>query len=146
MTSRTAFLAVAGCLLLAGCGGVIGDDPRETESASDEYQTALTVDAPTISPGETGTLTIEMRHTTGLTVDRIRAANVSIDHGDVAHSRPPSVTWLSLPPSWGWESTNVTTKLPVVATENASRGAYTVTIHAGVDGEGRNYTAVVTVD
>ncbi|WP_424016699.1 hypothetical protein ACOZ4N_12460 [Halorientalis pallida] len=146
MTRRRYLLAVAMCLLLAGCGGVIGDDPRETPSASDDYRTALAVDAPTISPGETGTLTIEMRNTTGLHVDRVQSENVSIDYGGVAHSRPPSVTWTSLPPSWGWESTNVTTTLPVVATENATRGRYEVTIIATVDGERRNRTAVVTVE
>ncbi len=125
---------------------MIGDDPRRTASPTDDYQAALAVDAPTISPGGTGSLTIEMRNATALHVDRIRADELSIDYQRDSHSRPPSVTWLSLPPGWTWDWPNVTTTLPVVASENASRGTYNVTIHATVDGEDKNETAVVTVE
>ncbi|AQL42466.1 hypothetical protein BV210_06950 [Halorientalis sp. IM1011] len=143
MPRRIALLAVVGCVLLAGCGGAGNSTPTEL---TDESERELAIDAPAITPGETGTLTIDVTNASTLRVEPIASDSVSIDYGNASHSPPPETTWTTYPPSWSWNGTTVTTTLPVVANADADRGTYDITIHARIDGEQRNRTVAVTVE
>ena len=128
MNRREYLAAVAASVGLPGCATVVGSNSESPTSDG-----PLTVRAPSVTPGGTGTLTIAARGTTTLRVSQDSDVDTRLlEYDSAAFSPEPDATYQSIPPTWVWSSeTDVSGEIPVNVPDTLSPGSYEYAIRSG---------------
>lgn len=113
--------AVAGCL----------DVSRDGTGCGDHWPPDVAADEPTISPGASTTIGIDVAAATGLYLGRPSPDGVEFDVADASVLPAPDRTADLSPPKWYWDAcTGVSVTVPVRVPEDADAGGYGYTVTA----------------
>lgn len=139
MRRRQLLAALGTTIPFAGCLSTAADDESPEQSptptatdgeSSEKSQTPTTVSeieitVPTVSPGETATITINAQSVTHIRFSNIPDINATVEYEDAEFSPSPSTVWDRKPPTWEWSpAETVTGDVPLTVSESVPQGDY----------------------
>lgn len=125
MRRRQVLTALGTTIPFGGCLGATkgGESPDKMPTATTDSYIEIT--APTVSQGETATITITARSVTRLHFSDVPDSDATIEYENGAFSPSPSVVWQGKPPTWQWSTAeSVTGDVPLTVPETVPPGDY----------------------
>lgn len=123
---RRQVLAVLGTTIpLAGCLSTASgsDSPNESSTPTDESNIEIT--APTVSQGETATVTIEAQSVTHLRFSDVPEIDATVEYENAEFSPSPSAVWQRKPPTWQWSpAKTISGDVPIRVSDTVSPDQY----------------------
>ena len=137
---RNYLAAVAASIGFSGCSALATTGPE-----SDTDESMLTVTAPTVTQGETATITVEAQAVNQLWFSAVPEFNV-VAYDDAEFSPTPSVVFQREPPTWVWSSPEtVSGTVPMRVPETTPSGTYQYSITMQPRDDEKEVTETVTI-
>lgn len=135
MQRRQVLATLGTALLSAGCLGAARRIGGSDDTPSPTPGSDFAVSAPTVSPGETGRITLTAESVVHLRFSDVPNGDVNVDYGDASFVPSPTAVWQMRPPTWQWNPpADVDGAVPVSVPDSADPGEYSFTIAIQRDG------------
>jgi len=142
--NRRKYLSIVGTsTFFSGCTALGG-----TKSESDTNDEILTVSAPTVTPGENATITLEAQSVSHLRFDTVPDVDI-VEYENAEFSAHPTTTYQMSPPTWIWslpKTLSGTIPITVPDTTTPEAHQYSIVMKSAVTEEVVTETFTITVE
>jgi len=122
---RRKVLATLGVIIpTSGCLSNATQESQETTS-----DMGIEITAPTVSPGGTVTITLDVQSTNQLRFIELPSIDATVEYDNAEFSPSPNRVWTREPPTWEWSSPQpVTATVPITVSDTVSPNEYQYSI------------------